>query len=164
MAIPRTVGEIVPEHGGGGLRFLDDAERHVGFGQPHQRLFDVPGGLVLGDDHFEAVDGAGVVLLFQVVAPGLHFLAGELVAGDFDFLLGADGVFAARILADHFLERGERLFGARLVAGDVRDFFEIGGADQVLRVSGVRAARVQRDVALGRGDASVIVVGLIIGI
>src|ERR1039458_8439128 len=56
------------------------------------------------------------------------------------------------------------LNGARLVAGDVRDFFEIGGADQVLRVSGVRAARVQRDVALGRGDAIVIGVGLIIGI
>ncbi len=154
----------MPEHGGRGLRLVDDAERHIGFGQPHQRLFDVTRGLVLGDHDFEAVDGAGVVLLVQVIAPDLHFLAGELVAGDFDFLFGADGVFAGRILADHLVERAERLLGAGLVAGDVRDFVEIGGADQVLRVSGVRAAGMQRDVALGRGDAIVIGAGLVIGI
>src|SRR6266849_7781425 len=29
VLVPGAVGEIVPEHGGGGLRFLDDAERHV---------------------------------------------------------------------------------------------------------------------------------------
>ena len=73
-------GEIVPEHGGGRLRLVDDAERHVGLGQAHQRLLDVTGGLVLADDVAEAVDRGGVVAALEVVAADLHLLAGELVA------------------------------------------------------------------------------------
>src|SRR4030095_13210878 len=33
VAIPARAGIIVAEHSGGGLRFLDDAEREIGFGQ-----------------------------------------------------------------------------------------------------------------------------------
>ena len=61
VLVPRLSGEVVPEHGGGGLRLVDDAERHVGLGQAHQRLLDVARGLVLADDVAEAVDRAGVV-------------------------------------------------------------------------------------------------------
>ena len=55
--------------------------------------------------------------------------------------------------ADLF-ERGDRLFGAFLVAGDVGDLVEIGRADQKLRVGRIRAAGMQGDVALGRADRS----------
>ena len=41
VLVPAAVGEIVAEHGGGGLRLVDDAERHIGLGQPGQRLLDV---------------------------------------------------------------------------------------------------------------------------
>ena len=47
VLIPLAVGEIVTEHGGGGLRLRHDAEREVGFRQPVQRLLDVAGGLVV---------------------------------------------------------------------------------------------------------------------
>src|ERR1700761_229118 len=47
VLVPAAVGEIVPEHGGGSLRFADDANRHVSLGEPLQRLLDLPGGLVL---------------------------------------------------------------------------------------------------------------------
>ena len=117
-------------------------------------------GLVLGDHDLEAVDRAGVIVLFQIIAPDIHFLAGELVAGAFELGLGADGVFRGRIFADHFLQRVDRLLGAGLVAGNVRDLVVMRGRDQVLRVGGVGAARMQRDVAGGGANAIVVVAGL----
>ena len=113
VAEPFAVGEIVSEHGRRGLRLFHDAERHIGFGQPHQRLFDVTRGLVPGDDDFEAVDGAGVILLLEIITPDRHFLAGELIARDLHFLLGAGGVFAGRIFPHHLVERGKRLVNVR---------------------------------------------------
>src|SRR5665213_2733873 len=164
VLVPFAVGEIVPEHGGRGLCLLDDAERHIGFGQALERLLDMAGGLIAGHHDFETIDGAGVVLLRQVIAADLHFLAGELVARDFQLLLGADGVFTGRIFARDFLKRGERLFGAGLVAGDVGNLVEIRRADQILRIGRVRAAGVERDIALSRGDALLIGTRLIVGI
>ena len=55
----------------------------------------------------------------MVIAADLHFLAGQLIAGDFYFLLGADGIFAARIFADDFVKCAECFFGACLIAGNV---------------------------------------------
>src|SRR5512141_1707432 len=63
VLVPLAVREIVPEHGGGRLRLADDADRHIGLGEPRQRLLDVTGGLVAGHDRLEAVDGGGVVAL-----------------------------------------------------------------------------------------------------
>src|SRR5690349_13025182 len=63
VLVPGAVGEIVPEHGGSGLCFFHDAERHVALGEPQQRLFDMARGLILRDHYLEAVDGADEVLL-----------------------------------------------------------------------------------------------------
>src|ERR1035437_3224791 len=63
VLVPAAVGEIVPEHGSGGLRLADDTDRHIGLGQPGQRFLDMPGGLILGDHGLEAVDGGSVVAL-----------------------------------------------------------------------------------------------------
>src|SRR5665213_710575 len=41
VLVPFAVGEIVPEHGGRGLCLLDDAERHIGFGQALAALEEV---------------------------------------------------------------------------------------------------------------------------
>src|SRR5216683_1634976 len=105
VLVPGAVGEIVPEHGGGGLRFLDDAERHVAFGEPRQRFLDVAGALVLRHDHLEAVDRADEVLLLHIVAPDVHLLGGELVARHLDLLARSFGVFRIREFARDLLER-----------------------------------------------------------
>src|SRR5215469_15242934 len=73
------VWEIVPEHGSGGLRLVEDAQRDIAFAQPHQRLFDVTRGLILGHHNLEAVDGADEVTLVEVKAPDIHLLASDLI-------------------------------------------------------------------------------------
>src|ERR1700760_408319 len=78
VLVPAAVRKIVPEHRRRGLRLADDADRHIGLGQPRQRFLDMPRGLVLRDDCLEAIDRRGVVALFHVIAADIHFLAGEL--------------------------------------------------------------------------------------
>src|SRR5262249_49688630 len=80
-----AIGEIVPEHGGRSLCFVDNTQRDVTFSQPHQRLFDMPCSLVLGHDHLEAVDRADEVTLVEIKTPDIHLLAGELIARHADF-------------------------------------------------------------------------------
>src|ERR1700761_7093982 len=164
VLVPAAVRKIVPKHGRGGLRLADDADGHIGLGQPLQRFLDMPGGLVLGDHGLEAVDGGGVVALFHIIAADGHLLARELVARAFQLGLGADSVFRGRIFADHLFKRGDRLFGAALVAGDVRNLVVVRCRDQILRIGGVGAAGMQGDVA-GRGpDAAVVVAGVVKGV
>src|SRR5436305_12033771 len=45
VLVPAAVGKIVAKDGGRGLRLADDADRHVGLGEPGQRFLDMPGGL-----------------------------------------------------------------------------------------------------------------------
>src|SRR5260370_32456752 len=80
VLVPAAVRKIVPEHGGSGLRLADDADRHIGLGQPGQRFLDMPRGLVLGNHGLEAIDRGGVVALFHVIAAGIHFTATRLIA------------------------------------------------------------------------------------
>src|SRR5258706_6637371 len=93
VLVPAAVRKIVSQHRGGGLRLADDADRHIGFGQPGQRLLDMPGGLILGNHGLEAVDGDGVVALFHVIAADIHFAARELFASAFAPGLDADCLF-----------------------------------------------------------------------
>ncbi len=152
------------KHRRGGLRLANDPDCHIGLGQPGQRLLDVARGLVPRHHGLEAVDGAGVITLLQIVAADFHFLAGELVARAFQLLLGAGGVFRGRIFANHFLERRHRLFGAGLVARDVRNLVVMRGRDQVLGVGRIGTAGMQGDVAGGGADAAVVVAGLVEGV
>src|SRR5438309_2957712 len=145
VLVPAAVRKIVAKHGGGGLRLADDADRHIGLGEPGQRFLDMPRGLVAGDHGLEAVDGGGVVALFHVIAADVHFLAGELVARALELGLGADGIFRGRIFADHLFQRGDRLLGAGLVAADVGNLVVMRGRDQILRVGCIRASRMQGD-------------------
>src|ERR1700694_3901605 len=161
VLVPAAVRKIVPEHGRGGLRLADDADRHIGLGQPGQRFFDVPGGLILGHHGLEAVDRAGVIALVEIVAPDIHFLAGELIARAFELGLGLVGVFRGRIFANHLLKRGNGLLGPTLVAGSVRNLVVMRGGDQVLRIGGVGAAGVQGDVAGRSTDAAVVVARIV---
>src|ERR1700731_1235454 len=164
VLVPGTVGKIMPEHGGGGLCLADDADRHIGLGEPGQRFLDMPRGLVLGHHGLEAVDGGGVVALFHVIAADIHFAAGELVARGFELGLGADGIFRGRILADHLFKRGNRLLGTALIAGNVRNLVVMRGRDQILRICGIGAARMQGDVAGRRTNAAVVVIGIVKGV
>src|SRR5882724_9222214 len=164
VLVPATVRKIVPKDGRRGLRLADDADRHIGLGKPGQRFLDVPRGLVAGHHGLEAVDGGGVVALFDVVAADVHFLAGELVARAFQLGLGGGGVFRGRIFADHLFQRRDRLLGAGLVARGVGNLVIMRGRDQVLRVGRVRAAGMQGDVAGRRADAAVVITGIVEGI
>src|SRR6266849_9100708 len=164
VLVPAAVRKIVPEHGGGGLRLADDTDRHIGFGQPGQRFLDMPGGLILGDHGLEAVDGGGVVALFHVIAADIHFAARELIARAFELGLGADGIFRRRIFADHLFQRGDGLFGAALIAGDVRNLIVVRSCDQILGVGGVGAAGMQGHVTGGGADAAVVIAGIVKGV
>src|SRR4051812_1721524 len=116
VLVPAAVRKIVPKYGRRGLRLTDDADRHIGLGQPRQRFLDMAGSLVAGDHGLEAVDGGGVVALGHVIAPDVHFLAGQLVARAFELGLGGGGVFGSGIFADHLFQRRDRLLGAALIA------------------------------------------------
>src|SRR6202165_688204 len=161
VRVPAAVRKIVAKHGGGGLRLADDADRHIGLGEPGQRFLDMPRGLVAGDHGLEAVDGGGVVALFHVIAADVHFLAGELVACAFQLGLGGGGVFRGRIFADHLFQRRDRLLGAALVAGNIRDLVVMRRRDQVLRIGRIGATGMQRDVAGRRANAVVVVAGIV---
>src|SRR4030081_728211 len=100
VLVPAAVGKNTPEPGGRGLPLADDTDRHIGLGEPGQRFLDMARGLIARDHSLEAVDGGGVVALIEVIAADIHFLAGELVARAFQFLLGAGGVFRGRIFAN----------------------------------------------------------------
>src|SRR5258707_11080198 len=91
--VPNTIGEIMPEHRGGGLGFRNDAERHVTLGKAHQRLLDMARGLVARHHHFEPVDGADKILLALVITADGHFLGGELVTPAFDLAPRARSIF-----------------------------------------------------------------------
>src|SRR3981081_2311009 len=93
VLVPAAVGKIVPEHGSSGLRLADDADRHIGLGQPRQRFLDMPCGLILGNHGLETVDGGGVVAFFHVIAADRHFLASQLIARALELGLGTGGVF-----------------------------------------------------------------------
>ena len=154
----------MPKYGRRGLRLADDADRHIGLGQPRQRFLDVPRGLIAGDHGLEAVDGRSEVALFQIIATDIHFLAGELVARAFELGLGGGRIFGSRVFANHLFQRRDRLFGAALVAGDVRDLVVMRGRDQILRVSRISTAGMQGDVTGGSADAAVIVALVVEGI
>src|SRR3954470_3519888 len=79
VLVPAAVRKIVAKDGRGGLGLADDADRHIGLGEPGQCFLDMARGLVAGHHGLEAVDGGGVVALFDVIAADVHFLAGELV-------------------------------------------------------------------------------------
>src|SRR5665213_3636042 len=162
--VPRAVRKIVPEHGGRGLRLADDADRHIGLGEPGQRLLDMPRGLIPGHHGLETVDRTGVVQPLEFIAADLHFLARELVARVFELGLGVDGVFGGRIFADHFVQCGDGLFGPALIAADVRNLVVMRRRDQILRVGRIRASGMQGDVTGRSTDAAVEVAGIVEGI
>src|SRR5262249_46690443 len=163
VLVPATFGEVVAEHGGRSLRLVDDTERHIDLGEPQEGLLDVTRPLVARHHHLEAIDGADVVVRVLQLTPNIHFLARQLVARDLDLALGGDGIFGLGIFADHLFESLDRLVGAVLVARDFGHLIEIGGADEELRVGGIRASWMQRDVAAGGIDTVVIRAALVIG-
>src|SRR4051812_2543488 len=164
VLVPAAVWKIMPEHGGCGLRLADDADRHIGLGEPGERLLDMAGSLIAGDHGLEAIDGGGVVALFHVITADIHLLARELVARAFELGLGADRIFRGWIFADHLFQRGDRLLGPALVPADIGNLVVVRGGDQILRVSGVRASRMQGHVTGRRADATVVIAGVIKGI
>src|SRR3954451_21659111 len=97
VLVPAALRKIVPKYGRRGLGLADDADRHIGLSEPGQRFLDMPRGLVAGDDGLEAVDGGGIVVLFEVVAADVHFLAGELVTRAFQLGLAQPAVFRRRV-------------------------------------------------------------------
>src|ERR1700674_3064286 len=143
VLVPGTVGKIMPEHGGGGLCLADNADRHIGLGEPGQRFLDMPRGLVLGHHGLETIDRGGVIAFLHVIAADIHFAARELVARAFELGFRADGIFRGRIFADHFFERGDGFLGPALIPGSVRNLVVVRGRNQILRIGGVGTSRVQ---------------------
>ena len=136
------------EHGRRGLRLADEPHGEVGLDQALQRLLDVPRILVLGDDDVEAVDRGDVLALLEIVAPDLHLLARELVAGHDHLLAGVRRIFRIRIAVDDGLHRIERLLRHLLIARHVAHLGEVALADECIAR---RRRRGCRDRASGSG-------------
>src|SRR5215212_10039463 len=119
VLVPAAVRKVVSKYRGGGLGLADDADRHIGLGEPGQRFLHVSSGLILRDHGLETVDRRRVVAFSHVIAADIHFTAGQLVARAFELGFGADRIFRGRIFSDHLLKCRDRLFGPALVAGDV---------------------------------------------
>src|SRR5437667_2099277 len=80
VLVPAAVRKIVPKYGRRRLRLADDADRHIGLGQPRQRFLDVPRGLIAGAHSLEAIDCRCTDSLFPIIAVDiLEFLRGRLV-------------------------------------------------------------------------------------
>src|SRR5258705_11710813 len=161
VLVPLAVRKVVAKHGRRRLCLADDADRHIGLGEAVERFLDMARGLVARDHGLETVDRRSEVALIQIIAADIQFLAGELVARAFELGLGGGRIFGGRVFANHLFQRRDRLFGAVLVAGDVRDLVVMRGRDQILSVSGIRAAGMQRDVT-GRGADAAVVVALVV--
>src|SRR5262249_3045542 len=92
VLVPTAGAKVMTEHAGRGLRLAGNAARPVDLGQPIKRLFDVPRRLILRHHDLEAVDRSDEVALLLIIAPDLHFLAGDVVARHLDFVLRAHRV------------------------------------------------------------------------
>src|SRR6476661_3415310 len=134
VLVPAAVRKIVSKYGGSGLRFADNADRHISLGEPGQRFLNMPRGLVLRHHGLETVDRSGVVAFLHVVAADVHFAAGKLVTRAFELGFRADGIFRRRIFADHFFERRNGLLGPALILGSVRNLVVVLDGDQILRI------------------------------
>src|SRR5262249_17131182 len=162
ILLPDPIGEIMPEHGRGSLGFGNDAERQVTLGKAHQGFLDMPSGLVARHHDLEPVDGADKILLTLVITADGHFFRGELIVRALDLAPGARRIFAVGEFAYHLFEGRNRLLGAPLVAVDVRNLVEIGGADEIHRVGCIRRARMQRNIALRGYNRFIVVPGVVI--
>src|SRR5262245_56878612 len=110
----------------------------------------MPRGLILRNDHLEAIDRACVVAPLHVVAADQHHLPSQLIARLLNFALGRYRILGTWILSNHLVEHGDGLLGPFLVTRDVADLIEVARADQELRIGSVRTAGMKLDIAPGR--------------
>src|SRR6185312_16379595 len=164
VLVPLAVGEIVPEHGGGGLRLVGDSETEVSLDQAVERFGRMARGLVILKDVAKAIDGGGVIAAVEIEPPDRHFLARQLIFGDRDLEFRVFGVFRLRVFIDDRFERLQRLLRLFLVARDIRYLHVIGIGLQVQDVIRLRRVRVVLEVALGGRFGAGVVARLIIGI
>ena len=68
VLVPAAVREVVAEHGGRGLRLVDQAHRQIGLDQTLQRLLDVARLLVFDDHNAEAIDRRDIFAALEIVA------------------------------------------------------------------------------------------------
>ena len=83
---------------------MGQAQRQISLDQTVQRLGGVRRGLEILDHNTEPVDGSGIVAPLQVIAPDLHFLAGQMVKGQVELENRGFGVFAVGIEFDHLAQ------------------------------------------------------------
>src|SRR5262249_6371715 len=140
VLVPAAIGEIVPEHRGGGLCLAHHTKSQIDLCQSQQRFLDVPRGLILGHDLLEPGRRTGVVAPLHVVAPDQHSLTGQLIAGLLDLAFGGYRILSIRIFADHLVEHGNGLLGPLLVARHLANLIKIARTDQELCISGIRTA------------------------
>src|SRR5271165_126644 len=66
VLVPLAVGEVMAEHRGRGFGFAGDAEAEIRLDEPIERLFRMPGRLIILEHVAEAIDGGGVVIPVQI--------------------------------------------------------------------------------------------------
>ncbi|EGY01112.1 hypothetical protein AZA_90600 [Nitrospirillum viridazoti Y2] len=162
--VPVAARVVVAQHGGGLARLIQHAQRQVDLHQAVQGLRHVAGALVLIHHLAETLHGGQVQAHALVIAPDVHLLTRQMVAGQVDLQLGVAGVRAGGEAADDLFQGLQRLHGRGLVAPHVGDLLIIAEALQVIGVGDVGVARVQADEAVQRADGLFILVGLVIGV
>src|SRR5882724_4912716 len=164
VLVPVAAGVVVAEHGRGGLRLVLDADRQVALGQALERLRNVGRGLVELDDAAEAVDGGEVLLALEVEAADLHFLAGEVVAGEVELQRRIARVVGVGEAGDDVVEGIERLLGVLLVAADVDDLLVIADGLEIVGIGDALVAGMEVDEAAERDERIVVLVLQVVGI
>ena len=148
ILIPAAVRIVVTKNGGCRLRLGHDTHCIVGFDESRQGFFDLVRRRILFHDHAEAGDRSKVVLAFQIVAADLHFLAGELVAGEADLFLRVADILRLRIGVDELSHRLDRLLCRALVLRHVHDLLGKGRTDQVLHIVGIFRGRILLEIGI----------------
>src|SRR5579883_1911480 len=160
VLVPLAVRKIVAENGGRGLRLVGDAEAEIGFGQAIERLFGVTRRLIAGENIAEAIDRGDVIATMQVETADRYLFAGELIAGDLNFIFRIVYIFGIRIFLNDRRKEFERLGGALLVAGNVRDLRIVRARLEISGVGGVGRIGIELDVFFRRLLGVVVFAGL----
>ena len=107
------------QYGRGRLRLVGHAEGKIGFGQAKQGFGHMAGGLIFLDDVAEPVDGGDVLAAGLIITADLHFLSGEVIAGQVDLEGGGTGINAVGKATDDVFQGFEGQLGHPLVADDI---------------------------------------------
>ena len=164
VLVPARIREVVAEDGRRSLRFLTNAERHIGFRDTHQRFLNMGRRLMLGHHRLEAIDRREIILVLQIVTADFHLGRSNRILGDAHAVISVARVLAVRIARLESLQLGKGTAGIRLIAIGTDHVVEVGRDNDVMRQRGFFGAGVHRGIATSAGDRLLRLARAVIGV